>query len=647
MKKSLLRLSSDITQYILDNVLTVKQRNYFKKSFSEKQKSYIRSLMRKGNRRSAIEKIDNVKYKLYNLGFTSKAYEELKSLAFSPNDPLINRLASWEIALWHANQYSVEDAEKALRFLPIAIKGVKDKDLLRRAVILEVESYAILGQIELAEKKIKNAIKNKAHPDLFLAYANLNQSPSEKIKWINKAYRKYGIARIELQSLKASSTYDSLIVKGIKNNYKNSNIKISVIIPVYNAEAVVDTALTSIINQTWRNIEVLVVDDCSTDNTLDIVKKYQSEDKRIKLLKTKRNGGAYLARNLALKEAKGEFVTINDADDWSHPQKIQLQAEHLLKNKSIIANMSEQARATNDLKFYRRGKPGNYIFGNMSSLMFRREKVLNKVGYWDAVRFAADSEFIKRIKKSFGEKTVVEIATGPLSFQRQLNGSLTGNSFFGFPGFFMGARKEYLEAQLHYHANTEDLKYPFDYEQKRPFPVPRPMLPMKEKFTVKNHFEVILISDFRLDESPTKHNLNEINRYKQLGIKIGLVQLNQYNYPAKEEINTGIRDTVDGDLVQIIVYGEEVSCNHLILRFPTILLDYQKYIPSIDATNIHIVVEQKDTLEDNLTLYNQRIEEYFGKKGKWIPTNDKRIDSLLKYNAENFNLFTLSEDDRK
>lgn len=58
----------------------------------------------------------------------------------------------------------------------------------------------------------------------------------------------------------------------------------------------------------------------------------------------------------------------------------------------LAANMSQQARATSELLFHRRGNPGHYVFDNMSSLMFRREPVLQKLGYWDSVRFGADSE---------------------------------------------------------------------------------------------------------------------------------------------------------------------------------------------------------------------------------------------------------------
>src|SRR5699024_12070511 len=93
-----------------------------------------------------------------------------------------------------------------------------------------------------------------------------------------------------------------------------------------------------------------------------------------------------------------------------------------------------------------------YIFPNMSSLMFRRKPVMDALGYWDSIRFAGDSEFLKRVKIIFGEKSVPAIKGAPLSFQRQSADSLTCDSAFVFTGFFFDVRNEYAEAHEYYPA---------------------------------------------------------------------------------------------------------------------------------------------------------------------------------------------------
>ena len=78
-------------------------------------------------------------------------------------------------------------------------------------------------------------------------------------------------------------------------------IKISIIIPVYNTEKYLKKCLDSIINQTLKSLEIICIDDCSTDNSLNILKEYQLKDKRIKIIEQKENKGQGVARNLGLK----------------------------------------------------------------------------------------------------------------------------------------------------------------------------------------------------------------------------------------------------------------------------------------------------------------------------------------------------------
>ena len=94
-----------------------------------------------------------------------------------------------------------------------------------------------------------------------------------------------------------------------------NDILISVIIPVYNAEEYIARALESVLNQTYEKLDIIVVDDGSDDNSLDICKRYAACDKRIKLLH-KQNGGQASARTYGIKRACGDYITFLDADDY-------------------------------------------------------------------------------------------------------------------------------------------------------------------------------------------------------------------------------------------------------------------------------------------------------------------------------------------
>lgn len=92
--------------------------------------------------------------------------------------------------------------------------------------------------------------------------------------------------------------------------------KISVIIPVYNTEKHLRKCLESVLNQTLKDIEIICIDDCSTDNSLEILKKYQTNDNRIKLFDFTENQGVSIARNEGINHAQGEYIGFVDSDDY-------------------------------------------------------------------------------------------------------------------------------------------------------------------------------------------------------------------------------------------------------------------------------------------------------------------------------------------
>ncbi|HLR01819.1 MAG TPA: glycosyltransferase [Virgibacillus sp.] len=644
-----------VIDWFLYSVLSTKQKEFLAGFLSKKQKEKMKRIIKPGKKQAQMRHVDQVKYKLYNLGFTDRGLEELKALYNRDNQPHLKRLAAWELALWHANQYTEADAEQCITYLPDVTRGVSDTSVLRRAAIVEAESLHILGKIKEAKSVIQEALASIKHADLYLAMASLQDDMNKRVKWINKAFSMTDEDHVALLPHEdATDAYDHLYVpKPTHDTDSTEDAKVTVIIPVYNAASVIDTSLTSIQNQTWTNLEILIVDDCSTDNTYEMAQKYADTDDRIQVLQTETNSGAYTARNTALKIATGDFVTINDADDWSHPNKIRTQAQHLINHTKLMGNFSQQARAMNDLTFYRRGKPGEYIFPNMSSLMFRRKPVMDALGYWDSVRFAGDSEFLKRVKIIFGEKSVPAIKGAPLSFQRQSADSLTGDSAFGFPGFFFGVRKEYAEAHEYYHAtHPGQLKYEFPMTE-RPFPIPEPMLPQREAKDTRKHFDVVIASEFRLLGGTNMSNIEEIKAQKKMGLKTGLIQLNRYDIKPKRETNPHVRELIDGEHVQMLVYGEKITCDVLIIRHPPILKDRQQYVPDVDAGCIRVIANQtpkKEYSKTGETLYgleevDDRVKAYFHKTPVWHPIGPLIRDILLKEHADELTKIHLDADD--
>ena len=115
---------------------------------------------------------------------------------------------------------------------------------------------------------------------------------------------------------------------------KKKLLKVSVIIPTYNGSNTILRAINSVLNQTYSNLELIIVDDCSKDNTFEVVKNVK--DKRVKVLRHKKNRGGSAARNTGIKEAKGEYIAFLDDDDEWLSEKVEKQVEYLKNKESSL-----------------------------------------------------------------------------------------------------------------------------------------------------------------------------------------------------------------------------------------------------------------------------------------------------------------------
>ncbi|MDZ7833012.1 MAG: glycosyltransferase [Desulfobacterales bacterium] len=644
---------ADLVEWLIVKRLTPEQKEIIWNKIPPYGQSVLQKLLSPGEQYT-LRRVERAKRCLHQLGFTDRPLMELHEMLEDKSQPFQKRTAAWELALWEANQYTPASAWRCLSLLPIVTKGEKDSVRLIRATVLKAECHDILADRAGGFKTVKKQLNMSLHADLYLAAANLEDQLDKRLVWINKALALYELAPVTLEKVSDIPPYDRLApTKALQPLKTNGNPKVTVIIPAYNSQDTIGTALDSMLAQTWSNLEILVVDDCSSDLTAAIVKEYADKDPRIKLLKTNINSGPYVARNIALKEACGDFVTTNDADDWSHPVKIEKQAQHLLENPFIVANISEQARATSDLKFYRRGNPGFYIHINMSSMMFRRQLLLDSLGAWDCVRFGADGEFVRRARRAFGDDSVIRLSTGPLSFQRQSPNSLTGDPHFGYHGFFMGARKEYFEASNYYHDIATCLRYEFP-QKFRPFPVPEPMWPQREaRRSSTRYFDVIIASEFRLPGGTTMSNLEEIKVHKKMGLRTGLIQMYRYDLDTEGTINSKIREMLDGKMVQMLVYGEKVSCDLLILRHPLVLQDRQRFLPAVKANDVRVIVNQspkKDYTGAGLRYYeikrcSENLKHYFGRSGIWHPIGPQLRKMLYDHHFDELSYVNFSDED--
>ena len=123
---------------------------------------------------------------------------------------------------------------------------------------------------------------------------------------------------------------------------------ISVIIPTYNREKSIERAARSVLNQTYHDIELIIVDDCSTDDTENVVKSF--DDFRVRYIRHEKNQGACVARNTGIDAAKGEYIAFQDSDDSWRPEKLEKQLALMQKYNADICFCKMERHSETDEK---------------------------------------------------------------------------------------------------------------------------------------------------------------------------------------------------------------------------------------------------------------------------------------------------------
>ncbi|MFZ3581927.1 glycosyltransferase family 2 protein, partial [Loktanella sp. DJP18] len=184
---------------------------------------------------------------------------------------------------------------------------------------------------------------------------------------------------------------------------------VSVLMAVWNCDGTVEAAISSILAQTWRPLELLIVDDASTDRTWNTIQRMAARDGRIRCWRNGRNVGPYVSKNLALRHARGDFVTGHDGDDWAHPQRLAHHVGYMLTDG--------QALPVTGLKALRMQPDGTFTYLSRArtafsddgflrhapiSFMFRQDFLIQTLGFWDNVRFGGDTELSRRAQAATG-----------------------------------------------------------------------------------------------------------------------------------------------------------------------------------------------------------------------------------------------------
>jgi hypothetical protein len=294
---------------------------------------------------------------------------------------------------------------------------------------------------------------------------------------INSLLSKYGLRGLTLKESGFSPTVMHNISFSPSTEKPQDRGLVTICISAHNSAATLPYAIDSILRQDYQNFELYVVDDASTDDTGEVAKSYAVDDKRVVPILNTRNRGTYWNRNLALSLARGEFFTVLDADDLCHPQRIPLQLEFLHQNPAVVGVFGHWFRLeTGGRLTYRNSWGGVFLHEAVATLLIRREMVNSRIGFYDPVKIASDTEYLERIKRVFGKESIQQIRK-PLSIALAHAKSLTASQDTGIDVYFglSKPRRDYRDAWMQWHKSSapEQLYIPMPNKNySRPFPAP-------------------------------------------------------------------------------------------------------------------------------------------------------------------------------
>lgn len=320
------------------------------------------------------------------------------------------------------------------------------------------------------------------------------------IQYLQKTYDNIASYKFKVENLKTdhifkknelltfSTTTENYYLDSRKIKKKDTLPLVSIIFTAYNEQKTIEQSIDSIQNQTHNNIEIIIVDDCSSDLTSTIIEKICQNDSRIKYYKMKNNQGTYYCRNFALSKVKGDYVTFHDANDISRHDRIEKCLTHFDKENNLDFVYAQYIRIDSQ------GYPIKNWYGSvyrkgLITLFLKTKSLKEKIGYFDLVKTSADSEFFERLKHlNLNHKKLNDV----LYYARSQEDSLTGSGLFqsfNKKGVFISnplRRQYYIYYKIYHKFNTQKDLYlkPFDHD--RNFSCPLNMLSPIQKNTLNS-----------------------------------------------------------------------------------------------------------------------------------------------------------------
>ena len=284
------------------------------------------------------------------------------------------------------------------------------------------------GEHEAARSSIsKSLLRWPASNDVYITASQIEKNAGNSVmqlEHINAMLALHG-----LQPVSSSSSNHAITPEFLSTDSTTAvqdDRLVSIIMTTYKRDPLLDAAIASILNQSYQNIELVIVDDCSPDDNFSYLQQLAENDARIRVFQMDENGGTYLAKNFGMTLAQGEFIGFMDSDDYCHAQRIEFQVASLDAHPEVMGVTHDYFRIdeSSDIEFRGIGA----LRMACISLLIRRE-VVDEIGFFDSLRVGADTEYIERIEANYGKERRLRLRV-PSMFMMLHSSSLTGGGPF-------------------------------------------------------------------------------------------------------------------------------------------------------------------------------------------------------------------------
>jgi len=363
---------------------------------------------------------------------------------------------------------------------------------------------------------------------------------------------------------------------------------ISVVMTTYRPDHMVETAVRSMIAQTWQNWELLLVDDASPAHCQDYLQSLADLDERIRLIRCDDNAGVHRRRADGWRAARGDSRTAQDSDDWVHPRRRERQLRHLVEESPIPATMLHTSRMTERGGWVHPG--GAWRHAMHSSLLMHRS-VWEALGTLADERRSADAEYRRRIEAAFEREIPAEPTRAPLTHIRRHDASESAQDFSMMrmhPGY-----RAYRSAFTAWHGERRGDHAALRYDPRRDaprFPVPAIV---RAEAPPHHDLDVLYVLDPReCERAEPLHRavVDELAVLADRRLRVGVMaMLSPHLAHAYESSPADLQALITTGRVTEVMLDEAVTVDRLVVRHPEALLGAAPRSPTVRARRVEIV----------------------------------------------------------